>query len=53
MEKEIWVGLYVLLGLYVLYRLFFKKSDADREYEQIYNEVISSDKYKVKGQYGK
>ena len=53
MEKEIWVGLYILLGIYILYRVLSTRVNHDREYEKIYDEVLNSEEYKVKGQYGK
>ena len=52
-NKTILIGIYVLVTLYLLYRLFFKKNPYQEEYERLYNEVLNSDKYKVKGQYDK
>ena len=42
---------YVAVAIFLLYRLFYKKNPYQREYEKIYNEILTSDKYKVKGQY--
>ena len=53
LSKTILIGIYVLVTLYLLYRLFFKKNPYQEEYERLYNEVLNSDKYKVKGQYDK
>ena len=50
-DKTILTGIYIAVGLYILYRLFFRKSPYQEEYEKMYNEVLTSDKYKVKGQY--
>ena len=52
-NKTILIGIYALVGLYILYKLFFRKSPYQDEYEKLYNEILNSDKYKVKGQYDK
>lgn len=52
-NKTILIGIYVFVGLYILYKLLFRKNLYRDEYEKLYNEILSSDKYKVKGQYGK
>ena len=52
-NKTILISIYVLVGMYLLYKLFFKKSPYHDEYEKLYNEILNSDKYKVKGQYDK
>ena len=44
---------YVLIGTYILYVLFLRKNPHQKEYERLYNEIINSDKYKVKGQFDK
>ena len=51
LKKTILVGVYVILVLYILYRVFFKRNPYQEEYERIYNEVLTSSKYKVKGQH--
>ena len=51
--STIWISLYVAIGLYLLYKTFFRKNPYQEEYERLYNEIISSSKYKVKGQYDK
>ena len=45
------VSIYVVVGIYILYRLFFKKNPYREDYEKLYNEVLTSKKYKVKGQW--
>ena len=45
------ISLYVLSGAYILYKIFFKKNPYQEDYERMYNEIINSDKCKVKGQY--
>ena len=53
MGKSILVGIYAVIGLYLLYKLFFSKNPHQDEYEKTYNEIINSNKYKVKGQFDK
>ncbi len=52
-NKTILISIYVALSLYILYKLFFKKNPYREEYERMYNEILNSSKYKVKGQYDK
>ena len=52
-NKTILISIYVVVGLYILYKLFFRKNPFQAEYEKLYNEILTSDKYKVKGQYEK
>ncbi len=51
--RSILAGIYAAVGLYILYKIFFGKSPYQEEYEKLYNEVLHSNKYKVKGQYDK
>ena len=51
--KTIFISIYIAVTLYILYKLFFKKSPYEEEYERLYNEILTSDKHKVKGQYDK
>jgi hypothetical protein len=51
MDNTAWMWFYAAVGAYLFYRLFFKKSKLDIEYERMYNEILNSEKYKVKGQY--
>lgn len=51
--KSILMGIYVAIGLYIMYRVFLRKSPYQEEYERMYNDIIHSKKYKVKGQYDK
>ena len=50
-NKTILISIYVVIGLYFLYRLFFRKNPYQEEYEKLYNKILNSDKHKVKGQY--
>ena len=52
-NKTILISIYTIVGLYILYRIFFKKNPYLKEYEKSYNEILTSDKYRVKGQYDK
>ena len=52
-NKTILMSIYVLVGLYILYELFFRKIPYQDEYDRMYNEILTSDKHKVKGQYDK
>ncbi len=42
-----------IILVYILYKLFFGKSQPENEFEQMYDKVLTSDEYKVKGQYDK
>ena len=52
-NRAILISVYVLVGLYILFRLFFRKNPFQEDYEKLYNDILTSDKYKVKGQYDK
>lgn len=52
-NKTVLIVLGVVVVLYLLYRLLFSTSKFDEEYQKIYNKVLTSDEYKVKGQYDK
>ena len=49
MNKYIVIGLGTFLFLwYLKFRFFTKRND---DYDKLYDEILNSDKYKVKGQY--
>ncbi len=50
-NRFIWIALGVLAFSFIMYRLLSPKKSYDEDIEQEFNEVLSSDKYKVKGQY--
>ncbi len=52
-NKTFMITIYILVGIYLLYRLLFKKDRFQEEYEELYNKVLTSKEYKVKGQYEK
>ncbi|MBL7054777.1 hypothetical protein ISS05_03385 [Candidatus Woesearchaeota archaeon] len=53
MNESVWIGIYVLIGIYIAYKLFFKKNKFDLEYARLYNKILNSEECKVKGQYEK
>ena len=52
-DKTILISIYVFVGLYVLYKILFKKNPYQEDYERLYSEILNSSKHKVKGQYDK
>ena len=52
-DKTILISIYALVGLYILYKVLFRKNPYQDDYEKLYNEILTSDKCKVKGQYDK
>jgi len=50
-SKTVLIAIYSVVGLYMLYKLFFRKNPYREEYERLYNEILNSDKHKVKGQW--
>ena len=53
MDKTFLIAFGIIIGIYILYKFLFGKSQLDEEFEQTYNKVLTSDEYKVKGQYDK
>jgi len=52
-NKTLLIGLGIMLVVYLLYRILFSKSKFEEDYERIYNKVLTSEEYRVKGQYDK
>ncbi len=52
-KNLILICVYIAVGLYILYRTLFKKNPYEEEYEKLYDEILTSSKYKVKGQFDK
>ena len=52
-SKTFMITIYILVGIYLLYRVLFKKDRFQEEYEDLYNKILTSKEYKVKGQYEK
>ncbi len=50
-SRTVLIAIYAIAGSYILYKLFFRKNPYREEYERLYNEILNSDKYKVKGQW--
>jgi len=51
--NTILIGLGIVFGLYLLHKLFFNKIQVEDDYDKVYKKVMTSDEYKVKGQYDK
>lgn len=49
-NKFVLIGGALLLAA-IAYKLFFSKDEASKIVEREYDEILKSDKYKVKGQY--
>jgi len=47
------MGLGIVIGIYLLYKFLFNTSKFDDDYNGMYDKVLTSDEYKVKGQYDK
>lgn len=50
-EIMVWLG--IIIALYILYKFLFTRSKVDDDYHEVYNKVLTSEEYKVKGQYDK
>ena len=53
MTNSVLIGLSIVIVIYLLYRMFFGKIKIGSEYEKTYDQILTSDDYKVKGQYDK
>ena len=47
------ITIYILVGIYLLYRILFRKNRFQQEYDKLYNKIVTSKEYKVKGQFEK
>ncbi|MBI2541235.1 hypothetical protein HYV80_00805 [Candidatus Woesearchaeota archaeon] len=52
-NRTILIGVYAAIALYLLYKVLFRKNPFQNEYEKLYNHILTSNKYKVKGQFDK
>jgi|TARA_B100001964_G_C14260228_1_gene614978 hypothetical protein len=52
-NKTVLIGLGIIIGMYLLYRLLFSTSKFDEDSQRMYDKVLTSEEYKVKGQYDK
>jgi len=52
-SKTVLISIYVAIGLYLMYKIFFRKDPYKEEYEKLYNKILNSEEHKVKGQYNK
>ncbi len=53
LEDVVFVGIGIALAAFLLYKAFYSKSNPEHEYDQAYDKVLTSEEYKVKGQYDK
>lgn len=51
MQNKLFLISLGLLSVFALYKLLFRKDSVAENLDKEYNEILSSDKYKVKGQY--
>ena len=52
-NKTILIAFGIVFGIYLLYKLLFSKNTFEEEYDRQYNKILTSEEYKVKGQYDK
>ena len=52
-DKSILIGIGVMVGIYLMYKLFFNRVKTTDDYERVYDKVLTSEEYKVKEQYDK
>ena len=55
-NQEILMGLGIVIGIYLLSKFLFSTfntSKVEDDYQGSYNDVLTSEEYKVKGQYDK
>ena len=52
-SKIILICIYSAIGLYLLFKFIFRRNHYLNEYEKLYNEILTSKKYRVKGQFDK
>ncbi|MBI2651779.1 hypothetical protein HYX01_04870 [Candidatus Woesearchaeota archaeon] len=53
LNKTILIGVGIAFGIYLLYKIFFGKNEFEEEYQRLYNKILTSEDYKVKGQHEK
>lgn len=51
MQNKLFLISLGLLSVFALYKLLFRKDSVAESLDKEYKEILSSDKYKVKGQY--
>ena len=50
-NKTVIIAVYIAIGFYLAYRVLFRKTKIEEDYEKLYDHILTSDKYKVKGQF--
>ena len=53
LKNTFWISVYIVIGMFLLYKIMFRKNTYREDYEKAYKEILTSGKYKVKGQYDK
>jgi hypothetical protein len=53
MNNSVLIGLGIVVLIYLMYKMFFGKIKISSEYETTYDQILTSEDYKVKGQYDK
>ena len=48
-DNVIYLGLGVAVAVYLMFKLLTNKDRGSQEYEKIYNKILTSEEYKVKG----
>ena len=52
-SKAFFIVAGIVIAAYILYKSFLGTGKLEREYDVQYNKILTSDEYKVKGQYEK
>lgn len=52
-NKTFLIALGIFIGIYLLHKILFSKNEFEEEYDKLYNKILTSEEYKVKGQYDK
>ena len=52
-SKTFFIVVGIAIGIYLLYKIFLGTDKLEQEYDVQYNKILTSDEYKVKGQYEK
>jgi hypothetical protein len=52
-DNPLLIGFGIFITGYMLYKYLFKSSKFNQEYDTMYEKVLNSEEYKVKGQFDK
>jgi len=55
LNNTVLMGIGIVVGIYLMYKLLLKSKTMENEsdFEKDYNKILTSEEYKVKGQYEK